>query len=349
MFLKGGNTSGLFRSLFSDIKRIDNNLRAGIVKSFKELPGNISRAAASMKVWAATSIKAIPSNFMAGLNGLKAAFLGIPSMIGRAIMAFRAFSLTLLTSPIGWIALAIAAVVFLIYKFWKPITGFFKGLWQGLKAGLQPLMPVFKQVVQALQPIITPIKAIINWFKKLIKPVEDTGGAAQNMGVKVGKALATVIVKVVQFVAKIFEFGIKIPIMIAKGILAGVGKVKEAISKITQTIRDHLPHSPAKTGPLKDLHKIKLVETIASTIKPAPIMSAMSKTMGIVSSGIKVSASNFIKGGGGSTIINYNPTITISGDSNNSKEEFLVLLKRHKDELIRLINQENQRKMRLAY
>ena len=109
-------------------------------------------------------------------------------MIRNAIVAFRAFSLTLLTSPLGWIALAIAGVAFLIFKYWKPITAFFKGVWSGLKEGLQPLMPLFKRMAVALEPIIKPIRAIIDWFKKLIKPVEDTGGAAENMGIRFGKS-----------------------------------------------------------------------------------------------------------------------------------------------------------------
>jgi phage-related protein len=104
-------------------------------------------------------------------------------LIKTAIISFRAFSLTLLTSPLGWIALAIAGIAFVIYKYWKPITGFFKGVWQGLKEGLAPLKPAFNSLVKALEPVIKPIRAIFDWFKKLFKPVEDTGGAAEKMGV----------------------------------------------------------------------------------------------------------------------------------------------------------------------
>ena len=78
---------------------------------------------------------------------------------------------------------------------------------------------------EALSPIIAPIKTLINWFKQIIKPVDDVGGAAENMGVRFGKAIASIIVKVTQFVSKIFECGLKIPTMIANGIMSGVGKV----------------------------------------------------------------------------------------------------------------------------
>ena len=352
--MQAGNPLGLdmsnfsFKSgLFADIKRIDKNMRSGIINGFKELPGNISKSAVALKDWTVTSIKAIPGNFINGLKAFKTGFLGIPGMIKNAIIAFRAFSVTLLTSPLGWLALAIGAVVLVIYKYWKPISGFFKGMWQGLKEGLQPLMPLFNRIGKAMSPIFAPIKAIVDWFKKLIKPVEDTGGAAEKMGVRFGKAIANIIVKFVELIAKAFECGSKITSMLAEGIMSGLAKVKGCISKVTQVIRDHLPHSPAKTGPLKDLHKVKIVETIASTIKPLPLMTAMNKSLGFFSGGLKANSARAGRTASPSIVITYNPTITISGSE--SKEEFLKMLKKHKDEVVNIIKREFERKERVAY
>ena len=169
--LKGGANIG--SGLFSDIKRIDNNLRKGIITGFKEFPSNVSKSAIALKDWTVTSVKAIPANFVKGLKAFKTGFLNIPNLIKNAVIAFRTFSITLLTSPLGWIAVAIGVVALVIYKYWKPIAGFFKGLWQGLVEGLKPLMPLFKQIGTAIEPILKPIKAVFNWFKKLIQPVED--------------------------------------------------------------------------------------------------------------------------------------------------------------------------------
>ena len=341
------STFSLKNSLFADIRRIDKNMRSGIINGFKELPGNISKSAVALKDWITVSIKAIPGNFIGGLKAFKTGFLGIPNMIKNAIIAFRAFSVTLLTSPLGWIALAIGAVALVIYKYWKPISGFFKGMWQGLKEGLQPLMPLFNRIGKAMSPIIAPIKAIADWFKKLVKPVEDTGGAAEKMGVRFGKAITNIIVKFVELVTKAFEFGHKITSMLAEGIMSGLAKVKGCISKVAQVIRDHLPHSPAKTGPLKDLHKVKIVETIASTIKPLPLMTAMNKSLGFFSGGLKTQVARAGKTTSPPIVITYNPTITISGSE--SKEEFLKMLKKHKDEVVNIIKREFERKERVAY
>lgn len=344
--LKGGANIG--SGLFSDIKRIDNNLRKGIVTGFKEFPSNVSKSAIALKDWTVTSVKAIPANFVNGLKAFKTGFLNIPNLIKNAVIAFRTFSITLLTSPLGWIAVAIGVVALVIYKYWKPIAGFFKGLWQGLVVGLKPLMPLFKQIGIAVEPILKPIKAVFNWFKKSIQPVEDTGGKAEAMGVRVGKAIAGIIVKLTELVAKAFECGRKITSMLAEGIMSGLAKVKSCIVKVAQVIRDYLPHSPAKTGPLKDLNKVKIVETIASTIKPMPLKNAMTKTLSFMTNGtLNVSKGKIGTSSGASFVVQYNPTITISGTE--SKEEFVKLLKRHKDEVVNIMKREFERKERLAY
>lgn len=344
--LKGGANIG--SGLFSDIKRIDNNLRKGIVTGFKEFPSNVSKSAIALKDWTVTSVKAIPTNFVNGLKAFKTGFLNIPNLIKNAVIAFRTFSITLLTSPLGWIAVAIGVVALVIYKYWKPIAGFFKGLWQGLVVGLKPLMPLFKQIGTAIEPILKPIKAVFNWFKKLIQPVEDTGSKAEAMGVRVGKAIAGIIVKLTELIAKAFECGRKITSMLAEGIMSGLAKVKNCIVKVAQVIRDHLPHSPAKTGPLKDLNKVKIVETIASTIKPMPLKNAMTKTLSFMTNGtLNVSKGKIGTSSGASFVVQYNPTITISGTE--SKEEFVKLLKRHKDEVVNIMKREFERKERLAY
>lgn len=339
--------------IFADIRRIDKNMRDGIIKTFSKLPQNIKSGTSALKEWSITSLKALPKNILTGLNSLKTAFLNIPGNISKAITAFRAFSLTLLTSPLAWIAVILTATAFLIYKYWKPITAFFKGVWAGLKEGLQPIMPLLKRIADAFSPLFTPIKALIDWFKQLIKPVDDTGGHAEAMGKKFGKVIADIIIKFTELVTKVFEFGKKIGDMLSDGILSKLGKTKDAITKHAQIIRDHLPHSPAKTGPLKDLHKVKIMETIASTLKPEPLTSALSKSLGIFTS--STLSSSKIKTNVSSSApenkitVNYNPVISLYGSDDKTKNNFKKILQEHKNDIIAIIKKEFERKERVAY
>lgn len=350
-----GNPLGIDLSKFSfgsgitaDIRRINNNLRSGLIRSFKEFPANISKATVSLKEWVIVSARAVPTNFVNGLNSLKSGFLDLPSKIRAGIAAFRAFSVTLLTSPLGWIALAIGATAFVIYKYWKPITGFFRGVFKGLKEGLAPLQPAFSSLAKALSPVLTPLKAIWDWFKKLIQPVNDTGGAAEKMGVKFGKVLAQIIIKVTDLIKKMFQFGAKIADFLSLGMLSKTTETQKAIGKHTQIIRDHLPHSPAKTGPLKDLHKIKLIETIAATIKPAPLFSAMNKALSFKTNPISMGTPRQ-SGSAASVSIHYNPIISINGAATQAKEDFAKMLKQHTSEIEKIVKNAQSRNMRLAY
>ena len=73
----------------------------------------------------------------------------------------------------------------------------------------------------------------------------------------------------------------------------------------------------------------------------------MNKTLGVFSGGLKAHTRGVNKSASPSFVITYNPTITISG--NESKDEFLKMLKKHKDEIVKIINSEFKRKERLSY
>lgn len=347
--------SNLWTNIAIDIKQANSRMKDWIINQAKTFPGNfknrIIQSCSAIKEFSKAQMLNFRTNFLtiSGIKNLANAFKSnFINGIKTAITATRAFSLTLLTSPIFWIGAVIAGVALLIYKYWKPITGFFRGVFIGLKEGLAPLKPAFNSLAQALSPIIAPLKAIWNWFKKLIQPVNDTGGAAEKMGVKFGKVLAQIILKVTDLIKKMFQFGAKVADMLSFGMLSKTGKTQQAIGKHAQIIRDHLPHSPAKMGPLKDLHKVKLIETIASTIKPAPLMTAMNKALTFKSK--PISMANMKQGNSGGTVsVHYNPTITINGATPQAKEDFARMLKQHSSEVERIIKNAQARNMRLAY
>ncbi len=143
----------------------------------------------AMKTWTVAQLAAFRANFLtiAGLQNMARAF-GTTLLTGlrAAIAGLRAFSIALFTTPVGWISLAIAGAALLIYKFWGPISGFFRGLWSGLKEGLKGLEPawdIFKKVASVFAPVIWPLRMIYNLVKMIIGPVNDTGKAAENLGV----------------------------------------------------------------------------------------------------------------------------------------------------------------------
>lgn len=69
--------------------------------------------------------------------------------------------------------------------------------------------------------------------------------------------------------------GIAMMTTLAAGIRAGSAAAVGATREVTQQIRDHLPHSPAKVGPLSDLDRVKFSETLASAIRPEAAIRAV--------------------------------------------------------------------------
>lgn len=185
--------------------------------------------------WARANVLSV-----AGLHALAASFAGsLVSGIKGATVAVRAFSLALLANPITWVVAAMAAGAFLIFKYWKPIAGFFSGLWAGLVAGLGPLSPAFQKFGNVLKPILTPLRAVWNWLAMIFGQVEDTGGAARKLGVSVGQGIANAILwvsrlgkAVFELPGKFFDAGVDIVKGLWRGIESLAAKPVEALMRI---------------------------------------------------------------------------------------------------------------------
>lgn len=54
----------------------------------------------------------------------------------------------------------------------------------------------------------------------------------------------------------------------------------EAVKSIASGIRDLLPFSPAKMGPLADLHQVRLIETITDGIDADPLIMRIQEVLG---------------------------------------------------------------------
>ena len=126
-----------------------------------------------------------------GLNLVKQGFLGV----ARAM----------LTTPLGLVIGAIAVAGLLIYKYWNPIKAFFGGLWDGLKAGMAPIAPMFDQLANAFSAIwgkVAPfVQPIINWFREFFSVTQVGAGGARSFGESIGLWIGQKISAVAGFVS----------------------------------------------------------------------------------------------------------------------------------------------------
>ena len=76
------------------------------------------------------------------------------------------------------------------------------------------------------------------------------------------------------------------------------------------------------------------------------IIKAMNNALNLKTGGTKA---NVRGASSGSVVINYNPTINLSGSIPSAKDDFAQMLKKHKEEILNLVRKENERMLRLAY
>lgn len=151
---------------------------------------------------------------------------------------------------------------------------------------------------------------------------------------------------------RFFTAGKNIINSIANGIKAGAQKAVAAIKGVVTKVRSYLPFSPAKNGPLKDIHRIKLVETIATAIKPNAAISAMKRTVGTIANySLNNSISPLSNATGGGITLNFNPTINIGGGGANGdvRAQLNEGLNSFKEELLRMVEEAQERKNRRKF
>jgi len=126
-----------------------------------------------------------------------------------------------------------------------------------------------KQQIHDPQSLIQAAKAAQSLEGSFAALNAKAQGLPQIIGSSVNSALA-----LLQSVDFSYQGG-RMMETLAAGMRAKAQIVVAEMRKVTQELRNHLPSSPAKTGPLKDIHKLKFGETIAGSIKAEPMVKAM--------------------------------------------------------------------------
>ena len=108
-------------------------------------------------------------------------------------------------NPLGLIVAGIVVGAVLIYKYWKPIKAFFGGVWDGIKAGMAPVMPLFDRLSSIMSRVWTKVapfvRPIITWFKEFFTVTQVGEGGARSFGQAVGQFIGGAIGAVATFVS----------------------------------------------------------------------------------------------------------------------------------------------------
>ncbi|NOU53088.1 phage tail tape measure protein [Pseudoalteromonas sp. JBTF-M23] len=110
--------------------------------------------------------------FASKLGALKAGLITFATVTLPAVaVGIKAMGTALLTTPIGWAVMAIAAGAVLVYKYWQPIKAFMGGLWDGFVSAIKPLTSSLTPVGKLLGWIGDGLGTVFNWVSNLFTPV----------------------------------------------------------------------------------------------------------------------------------------------------------------------------------
>jgi len=300
--------------------------------------------------------------------------------VGAALLVVgtvsKIVSAILATNPIVLIIMAIAAAAILIYTYWDPIKAWFINLWDKVKAVFNTAWEFIKNIFLHY----TPVGLVINnwskitafftglwdkvkhlfvaaweWIKNIFLNYTPAGliikywapitGWFTNMWDKIKNIFSSAWDWVMNLGNKFFDAGTNIILNIWNGIKSMIDKPIEAIKDMATKIRAYLPFSPAKEGALRDLHKVKIVETIAATIKAQPAINAMKNVTGaIAGTGGLNRATPVAYNNGGN---NFTFQFTLNGGATQADADMLTDAFNKK--VIKVMKEEEARKKRVTF
>jgi hypothetical protein len=232
-----------------------------------------------------------------GIEGLKL-FTSVGkvffSVIRAGIPILRLFAATLISNPLLLAATAVAALGFLIYKNWDKVKGVISTLWKAFKGFAGGIGELIKKASHIGSSVLLAFKGLAGGIGLLL-----------SKAVKAGKSTFVSLAKAVLFYSpfgilvrewqkvfgllssiNLFKAGSKIISTLIEGVKSKAKELYNAVKGTLSKVRNLLPFSPAKEGPLSDLHKtgLRLVETIAQSLKGDPLVKKVSSVLASVKS-----------------------------------------------------------------
>lgn len=230
------------------------------------------------------AIVALAEGIAAAVGGIVQVFTGLVQILSgifNVIGGIFIFLMDLITGRFSNLAGDLrtigSGIVQIFTGMWNVIAGVFNaaaGVVGGIVLGfIHALIAYFQNlasVVVGHSIIPDMVNSIISWLMQL----PGRAGAA------ISAMASTVLGQLSGLASSAAAAGANIVQGIANGIMAGIGAVGSAISSVTAYIADHLPHSPAKIGPLRNL-------AYQGSQIPEQINQGMISNMSKVQSGMK--------------------------------------------------------------
>lgn len=262
-------------------------MAGGLGKALINLPGNLETLYIKA-LYAKDGVVKIGGSIAAfGKQAVTTAATALPGLISGV----WSFTAALLANPITWIVIAIIALIGVIILLWNKCDWFrngVKGIFSFIKDGATAAFNVVKNIFSGIASVIgnvmtaakDTVKEKLNNMKQAyaengggIKGIAAaavegvkgyytagftfvdnlTGGKLTEIREKFSNGIQNIKIKITDSISWFKESGRKIITTFTDGIKSAINKPVEAVRGGLQKIRNMLPFSDAKTGPLSQL------------------------------------------------------------------------------------------------
>lgn len=163
------------------------------------------------------------------------------------------------------------------------ITGDWRGAWQTIQSTVSGLLNGIKNIISSLlNAAVAIIRGILNNIRSVFSSIFNglrsiVSSAFNAVRGAVSSGMSSAFNAVTGFLGRFKDAGRRIVTSIADGIKGAIGAVTGAIGNVASKIRNFLPFSPPKEGPLMDIMDVQWGETIGAGIEKGE--SAVAKAM----------------------------------------------------------------------
>lgn len=154
----------------------------------------------------------------------------------------------------------------------SAIRGDVSGVWNAIKSIVSSVMSGIRSVITSIwNGIKGVISSVLNGIRSTVSSIFNglrgiVSGAMSGVRSAVSSGIRGALSAVTGLAGNFRNAGTRIVTSIADGIRGAASKVTSAVSNLASKIRDFLPFSPPKTGPLMDIMDVKWGETIGGGI-----------------------------------------------------------------------------------
>ena len=126
--------------------------------------------------------------FAGGLQGIVGTILSVSKVFGTLIKVIRLFSLTLLTTPIGWIILAITALIAIgiaLYKNWDTIKAHLISVWNNITSAIanakENIVAIWNSITSGISELWdTAVNWVVDTFNQALDNITSVIQAIQD-------------------------------------------------------------------------------------------------------------------------------------------------------------------------